>query len=184
VGVKVSGVNRYYFEQSNGLHDEIISLHDFILPAGTALWNFRQTISSEIAASPDIGAAELAKRYNKAPGSRGTTNLLVAFRDISWEDQRERLAEIALVNIVALYEIWCDAICEQLGDKDLSVKLQFPTDATRSSGVGFALDQLLANQNSSITGSIYPALIRSKKYSLLSLDNLLKCFRYFKELRN
>ena len=30
-------------------------------------------------------------------------------------------------------------ICEQLGNKELSVKLQFPTDATRSSGVGFAL---------------------------------------------
>jgi len=189
---KPSRINRYFFEQSNAFHDEIISLHDFILPTATALWSFRHTVNADIVSfrrgewgdPTDTLVKALAKKYNTAPNTRDSTNLLVAFSDISWESQRERLAEVCLVNIIAIFESWCEEICQLFGRKKLATKLQNPTNPTRSDGVGYVIDQITASQHSAITGSIYPTLIQSKKYSLPTLDSLLKCFRYFKELRN
>ncbi len=177
-------VQRYFFRKTNDLHNEIISLHDFVLPMATALWNFRQVIDSEIAKETPPTAAQLAKKYNTAPRTRGSTNLIFPFHTISWDEQRQRIAELALVNIIALYEVWCEEICGYLGDGELAIRLQFPTNASKTKGVRSAIDELTVTESAPIKGSIYPALILSKKYSLSSLDNLLRCFRYFKELRN
>jgi len=106
------------------------------------------------------------------------------FHAISWEEQRQRIAEIALVNVIAIYEVWCEEMCNKLGHDDLAVRLQFPTNAARTRGVGSAIDQLTSSGSAALKSSIYPALTLSKKYSIGSLDNLLKCFRYFKEMRN
>lgn len=176
-------MNRYFFDCTNDLHDSIVSLHDFVLPTATSLWHFRQVVRDEIAANPAVTASYLAQKFNKAPGTRGSTNLITPFQLHQWEDQRERLAEVALVNVIALYEIWCDQICEVF-NMDIAFKLQFPSNATRTSGVGFALDQLRLQQSPIIEATIYRSLVRAKKYSLPTLDALLRCYRYFKELRN
>ncbi|MGF7211962.1 hypothetical protein GGE65_006584 [Skermanella aerolata] len=177
-------MNKYFFQETNDFHDEIISLHDFVLPAATALWNFRQTIGDEIKNNSKVTATELAAKYNTAPTTRVSTNLITPFRDHTWDQQRERLAEVALVNVIALFEIWCDELAELFGRKELAIKLQFPTGPHNTDGVGFALSELAAVKSPAIANSIYSSLSRTKKYSLSKLDNLLKCFRYFKELRN
>ncbi|MDP1840210.1 MAG: hypothetical protein Q8N31_23445 [Reyranella sp.] len=177
-------MNRYFFDCTNELHDSIVSLHDFILPTATALWHFRQVVQGEIAANPAATAAYLAKKFNSAPGTRGTTNLITPFQVHQWEAQRERLAEVALVNVIALYEIWCEAICDEFQNPDLAIKLQFNSNPTRSSGIGFALDQLRSNLSSTVENSLYRSLTKVKKYSLPTLEALLLCYRYFKELRN
>jgi hypothetical protein len=179
-----SRINHYFFDESNQLHNEIISLHDFVLPAASAIWNFREIIQSEIRADRLVSVKELSDKYNTAPRTRGSTNLITPFCDISWDEQREKLAEIALVNIIAIYEIWCDEICEAFGLGDLAIKLQFPTNGTATKGVRSAITELIGSGKSWITDSIYPSMKATKKYSFASLDNLLKCFRYFKELRN
>ncbi len=177
-------VQRFFFEESNNLYNEIISLHDFVQPMSTAMWHFRHVIDQELRADTPLNAAQLAKKYNTAPKTRGTTNLLHPFNTISWDDQRQRIAELALVNIIAIFEVWCDEICTKLGRDDLAIRLQFPTNATRTKGAGSAIDELTTTESSPLRGAIYPALVRSRKYSLSHLDNLLKCFRFFKELRN
>lgn len=177
-------VQKYFFECSNSLHNEIIGLNNFVLPICTALWNFRKTVADEVAENSSVSAESLAKKYNKAPGARGTTNLLTAFRDTSWDEQLQGVAELYLIGIISVYEYWCDEITEKLDNPDLAIKLQFPTNATATSGVGYAINQITQNQSATICGAIYPSLTRSKKYSLSHLENLLKCFRYFKELRN
>ena len=177
-------IQKYFFPATNNLHEEIVSLHDFVLPAATALWHFRSVIEQETRENPTVSAAELAIKYNQAPGTRMTTNLIVPFRDHDWEAQRERLAEVALVNIIALYEVWCEEICDILGRSDLAIKLQFPTNSTKTNGICFAISELKANKSTIIPDSIQPALRSSKKYSLQSLDSLMRCYRFFKETRN
>ncbi|TDH61159.1 hypothetical protein E2C06_18135 [Dankookia rubra] len=179
-----SSKNKYFFSETNELHDEIISLHDFVLPAATALWNFRAVIEEEFEKNSVVSVSDLAHKYNTAPGTRGSTNLITPFRTHTWEMQRDRLSEVALVNIIALYEIWCERICQIFGNSDLAIKMQFPSGVTAVNGVLFAINQLQATGSVAISNSIQPSLRQSKKYSLVSINNLLKCYRYFKELRN
>jgi hypothetical protein len=97
-------INRYFFEETNNLHDEIISLYDFVLPTATALWQFRKVIEEEVKREPSPKTSDLSRRYNTAPGTRGSTNLITPFVNHTWDTQRERLAEITLVNVIAIYE--------------------------------------------------------------------------------
>lgn len=177
-------MNKYFFDQTNVLHDEIVSLHEFILPTSTALWNFRKIIADELNQRPGMTVSELSHKYNTAPGTRGTTNLKIPFITHTWERQRERLAEVALIGVIALYEIWCEQLCNFFARDELAIKLQFPSNATQTNGVHFAITEMAINASSIITTSIYPCLVSSPKYDLQNIDNLLKCFRYFKELRN
>lgn len=177
-------VQRFYFEESNDLHNAIIALHDFVLPMATAMWHFRQVIDEELKSDAPPTAAQLAGKYNVAPNTRGTTNLIFPFSEITWEEQRQRIAELALVNIIAIYEIWCDEICTKLGRSDLAIRLQFPTNAAGTKGVKSVVEELVVTESLPLKGAIYPALTSSKKYSMASIDALLTCFRYFKELRN
>jgi hypothetical protein len=177
-------MKKYFFEQTNTLHDEIVALHDFVLPTSTALFHFRSVIEKELADDPSVAIAKLSAKYNVAPGTRGSTNLKTAFSSHTWEEQRIRLAEVALVGVIALYEIWCDQICDVFARPDLAVKMQWPTNKTATSGVRFAIAELTVSPSPIIASSIYPGLVTAKKYSFSHLDSLLKCFRYFKELRN
>jgi hypothetical protein len=173
-------MKRYFFEQTNGLHDEIVALHDFVLPTSTALWHFRKVIADELGRDRLTTIASLSKLYNTAPGTRSSTNLKTAFVTHTWEKQRERLAETALIGIIALYEIWCEQLCGIFRRDDLAVKLQFPSNATHTNGIKFAISIMSAPLSTIIAASIYPSLTASKKYDLNNVDNLLKCFRYFK----
>ena len=156
-------INRYFFEVSNELHDEVVSLHDFVLPTATALWNFRSVIDAELHAIPSPSATDLSRKYNKAPNTRGSIDLIVPFRDITWDNQRERLAEIALVNIIALYESWCEEVCTLFGRTDLIAGLQFPTNAMMSKGVRFVTCEIINGYSGPVESNIYPSLIKSKK---------------------
>jgi hypothetical protein len=177
-------MKKYFFEQTNAMHDEIVALHDFVLPTSTALYHFRSVIVDELARRPPPSVADLAQKYNVAPGTRGSTNLRTPFEAHSWEMQRERLAEVALIGVIALYEMWCEQICEMFGRPELAVKLQFPTNASATKGIRFALAELSTAQSQLLSHVVYPSLVLAKKYALPTLDNLLRCFRYFKELRN
>jgi hypothetical protein len=79
-------------------------------------------------------------------------------------------------------------MCDLFNRKDLSVRLQFPSNHQNTDGVMSALNELtrqLTRQTSPIIhDAFFNGLTASKKYSISTLDNLLKCFRYFKELRN
>lgn len=177
-------VQRFYFEESNNLQNEIIALHDFVLPMSTAMWQFGNTIKQELQSASPPNAAQLAKKYNTAPKTRGTTDLIHPFNTISWDAQLQRIAEISLVNVIAIFEVWCEEICTKLGRPDLAIRLQFPTNASKTKGVGSAIAEITVSESNALKDSIYAALINSKKYSFSTLDNLLKSFRYFKELRN
>jgi hypothetical protein len=182
----VPQINRYAFEATNNLHRSIVSMHDFILPASTALWQFRKVIIDEYR---DFSRPKmidyLYTKYNTAPGTRASTNLITPFVKHTWEMQRDRLAEITLINIIAIYEFWCDEICSVFGRPQLANRLQFPSNAAGTNGILSVLTEMKTNNISPMMRkSVYPGLIATGKYSLATLNNLLKCFRYFKELRN
>src|ERR1700730_5241202 len=68
--------------------------------------------------------------------------------------------------------------------RDLIPRLQFPSNEQHTDGVLMGLSELTLNTSPVMSSAFYRGLTASKKYSLYTLNNLLKCFRYFKELRN
>lgn len=92
-------------------------------------------------------------------------------------------ARLLLIEFCALYEAWIDGVLEELGHNSIHAKnLQFPT--TPSAGVSVALAALLANISPELQQCIYPVLKTNRKNSFGKLENLLVCYRFFKEARN
>lgn len=108
---------------------------------------------------------------------------------ITWEQQQEQFAKFLLFEFCALYETWCEIVVDQLAlDSNLKKELQFPTKGTTqgvpSKGVGVAMSLLAAHPSPVFRSAIQPSLLSNRKYSPMHLEELLQCYRYFKELRN
>ena len=103
-------IYKYFFEVSNNLHSETIGMQDFVQPMATAMWNFRQVIRAEMDSFPTPTKQQIARKYNVAPHTRGTTDLIYPFQGITWNEQKSRIAEISLINLIAIYEVWCEEI--------------------------------------------------------------------------
>ena len=177
-------MQNFFFEASNDLRSEIESLNEVALPMCSALWNFRKTIAGEYAENESVSLEHLKEKYNDAPGARRSANLRLAFIDTSWEEQLKSVSELYLIGIISTYEYWTERLTSEMDEPSLYIKLQFPSNSTRTNGVGFALNEMNGTESDPIRDEVYPSLVRSSKYSIQSLEALLKCFRYFKELRN
>jgi hypothetical protein len=51
-------------------------------------------------------------------------------------------------------------------------------------GINWALNQLLTTKSPLTVKCVHPELCRGKYYGLSKIDALIKCYRFFKELRN
>ena len=93
-----------------------------------------------------------------------------------------------LVEICALYEAWCEGALSELGfNEKHSKSMQYPTTFSGgkpTKGVASFLLVVLAKQSKVTSTCIYPALINSSRHDLPHIEELLICYRYFKELRN
>lgn len=135
------------------------------------------------------GASELDLEARFVRGSRiNGANLRRACIDQTWEQQLEIFSNILLTNLFAIYESWIASVLHTLGHSNQSLEkgLQFPT-VTRGgkvSGARRVIALLTATESIAIKNNFYGKLKRNSKYSEPVLDNLLLCYRYFKEVRN
>lgn len=172
------------------------NLFDFVWPASVALWNLQWQAKGFIAQVPEATVEELHARFVSGSGVRGA-NLKQLAADTAWEELQQWFARLLLSESFALFEGWIEAAFEELqvplyirgqGKSSLDKKLQFPSkfDAGRLvDGVGAALAKVQLNPSSGLVSNcIYPVLIKNKKYSLAYLENLITCYRAFKEVRN
>lgn len=177
-----------FFHTSRIFFDELTKLFDFVWPTAAALWNLRWQVRGYMQTRPQATVEELNNRFVYGSGIHGV-NLKRACIDLSWEQQQEELAKFVLLNLVSLYEGWAGGLLSELGTlSQTRVKmLQFPTslDAKgKRAGVWQAIDELRASESEPLRDEVYPELLKHKKNSKSFLDELLTCFRYFKECRN
>ena len=179
---------------SNALTD----LFDFVWPTAVALWNLQWQAKGFIAQRPNANVAELNSRFVLGSGIRGA-NLHRVANDTTWAEMQQWLARLLLSETCALFEGWIEAALDELAlpqtirkggtRSSLDQKLQFPTtkDATGipSNGVEFAIDQIQGAVGSRwIQTCFHPTQLKNKKHSQPNLENLLICYRAFKEVRN
>jgi hypothetical protein len=110
-------------------------------------------------------------------------DILGMYKKVTWEEQKIRFAEIILTNIFAVYESWARRLIDTtqmatagFEDRDLS-----NFGSGRRPGLQAFLNQV--NATSSPT-TLQPAFRAHRKVHAAQLMDMLRCYRYFKELRN
>lgn len=176
-----------FFQTSERTTDQITEIYDFIWPTAAAMWNLRWQVDGYLRASPNADTKELSGRFLSGSGIR-SADLKKTCLKTSWENQQNNFAKFLLIEFCALYESWCEGVSTELAlpkklKESTTNNLQFPSSA-RDGGVSTVFAQINAQQCAAMHSTIYPQLKKHRKNSITNLENLLVCYRYFKEARN
>lgn len=180
---------KLFFEISEGVASRLTAVFDFVWPTVAAMWRLRGQVGEYLAANSEASSTELVEEFMAGSGIHWA-NLRRSCWDTSWETQKEEFSRILLIQVCALYESWCSGVMRELEiadpDDKLSKGLQFPTQTVkgRRRGVQPTLQKLNVGTSAVMTGALYAALTANKKHSRAHLEELLICYRYFKEARN
>lgn len=178
---------KLFLHTSRQIARRLTEVFDFVWPTATAIWNLRWQVAGFVAACPEATDLELNGRFNVGSGVHGA-NLRRACIDSSWEDQQQEFARFLLFEFCALYESWCESALHELTSPlGLSKHLQYPTtikNGIASGGFQYAISSIASTNSPSMVGSIYPTIAQNKKNSPKHIEQLLTCYRYFKEVRN
>lgn len=164
----------------------LTEVFDFVWPTAAAIWNLRWQVNGLISVSPDMSNEQLLGRFVTGSGIRGA-NLRRACVDSTWTDQQQEFARFLLFEFCSMYEAWCEGCLQELGENsELSKHLQFPTTITagKINGITYALNSINARTSAVLSAAVTPTLQSNKKNSKPHLEELLVCYRYFKEARN
>lgn len=174
-----------YFIATQNAFDRITEMFDVIHPITVSYWNMKSEILGLKALDPDITESKFNARYNIAHVVHGVS-FKHSFIDMDWDDFTENVGWIVLNNVISIYEGWLkelhddvfnDSACE-LKEKEM----QFPTNGVK--GIIPEMTRLTAAQSTLVKNGFYNFFITKPHYSSVPLDNLLYCYRYFKEMRN
>lgn len=182
-------MRKLFFRASNDVIQQITDLYDFVWPTASAMWNFRWQVKGFVneVGLDNVTQQNLLARFDWGSGIHGV-NLKSAILQKTWEQQQEQFARFLLVNLIAIYEGWIDELQAVLGfSKTVATHLQFPSGIDKnghSTGVGTAISQITANRSATLQNAFYATLQGHDKNSLAQLENLLACYRFFKECRN
>lgn len=176
----------YFFKTTTDAHDLITRLFDFVWPTAAAMWNLRWQVTGYLSVVPNATDNQLKARFSE--GSDLTPgNLKRACVDHSWDDQKEDFARIILINLISIYESWTAELLDDLNSNNRIMRnaLQYPDSSAKDGkGVTWAVSELTKVESSALRTSLYPKFAASNRYSFSKLEALLRCFRYFKEVRN
>ena len=176
---------KYFFDSTKIASAQITDLFDFVWPTVTALWNLRWEVSGYLYQRGDeVTKEELNKKFvNNEKFIR--PNLYRSCVEFDWENQKENFAKIVLINLFAYHESWIENLLTELGlnTKSRQKGLQFPSTGSNN-GVNEIIADLLNVSSPILANAFFNTYSSNKKYSLSKLNNLLICYRYFKECRN
>jgi len=181
-------MKKLFFSASNDVIDQVTDLYDFVWPTASAMWNFRWQIKGFVneVGSDNITDKDLLNRFDWGSGIHGV-NLRRACLEKTWIKQQEQFAKFLLINLFAIYEGWIDALKTTLRfSGNIAKQLQFPQQIKdgKPYGVRNALTHITTVTSPILQNAFYPTLLAHSKNSFAQLDNLLICYRFFKECRN
>jgi hypothetical protein len=181
-------MEKLFFDISKQIFMQVTNMYDFIWPTSVALWNLRWQVKGYIETNPNTTHEELESRFVSGSKIHGV-NVQRAFIEHSWEEQQEQFAKFLLINTCALYEAWVKGILLTLKVTvvDFEKQLQFPTEiilSGKKKGVWNVVETINNSESEMLVNAFYKNLLSHKKNSKSKLDNLLICYRYFKEVRN
>lgn len=177
-----------FFDSSKLLFSQITNMFDFAWPMVAGMWNLRWQVNGYIYANPASTVDELSEKFTKGSGG-DRANLVRACQDFTWDDQKEQFAILLLVNSFAFYESWVSNILKELGYeskelKNLETLMQKWDDKSKTWGLHVVINTVIEPYSDVMHDLFYKHYSSRKKNSLNKLNNLMVCYKCFKELRN
>lgn len=182
-------VDKFIFlPESRDALNAITGSFDFVWPTAAAMWNLRWQVQGYVQAVPTATVEDLFGRFVAGSGIHGA-NLKRSCLEQTWEEQQERFAAFLLTALFGYYEHWESQVVDKLSLESFGMSpksLQFPshTHKGRPAGIGVLFSTIAANKSIPLEGFLYPELAQHRLNSIARIEGHLKCYRYFKELRN
>ena len=184
----------FFLATQHGI-DNLTEAFDLIHPIRSSLWNMKAEIAGLKMLDPSISEAKLKSRFSIVP-EIGGVNYTRAFSDWDWEKIQTELAWILLNTIFVVYEGWLQELHDTVFSTtsgNLNIEyMQFPCDPSSTERYGRSpknivdeIARLKTSRSLMLEGTFYNLYrTRPRRTTATSLNNLMYCYRYFKELRN
>jgi hypothetical protein len=175
---------RLFFTSSQAFHTQLTALYDLINPTAAAMWNLRWQVRGYLGERENADNRELYGRFVAGSGI-GSANLRRHSVERTWEEQLGELSLLMLFSAIGLYEGWTFAL--EVGSNAQRDRLQFPSRGVTGRttlGVGDTVAALQSTPSRLLDLAYGPGLRSSRRYLPERLDDMLVCYRCFKEIRN
>lgn len=173
----------FAFPETDEAAREITRLFDFVWPTAAALWNLRWQVSGFLTAVPDASSQDVAGRFVSGSGIVGA-DVKGMVTKLTWEEQKDRFAEFILTNVFAVYESWARRLISSTGVRKMSDRDLYRIGNGSTSGLPAFISHVTATPSATMQTAFQPAFMRHKKVHVTELENMLRCYTYFKEIRN
>jgi hypothetical protein len=188
------------FDATTDFFSEFTRVNDFAQICAASVWTMRWQVKGFFAEAGFYGdppvrprESDLKSRFLAGSGLNGAN-----FRSLvdgqTWPEQASILAEMTLLTFTSIFEGWTDAIGNECGlTKEDREALQWPGHSkyprynkvgSPKPGIREALEAGRAKTSALMGTCFYPVYKSDRKYSLAQLDELMICYRYWKEIRN
>lgn len=161
------------------------SLCDIMHPVTVSMWNTRSQVIGTYTVSPSVAPKQIAAKYELGCKIHGV-NYKKVFVETPWEDHEQNIAWLFLNGIFPIFEGWLTDLRDKVfttanGNLDVQA-MQYPS--SRASNILTEITRLTATECDLIKDAFYSSYASKKHRSFSNLDNLLICYRFFKEMRN
>ena len=167
-----------FFTATQNALKNITSTFDVTWPIVVSLWSMRCQVNGVLSQCPNVTEQQLAARFCILGAEKRGVDFMKSFSSKSWMEQQGDFAWILLNAIFPIYEGWLEELRDDVFPSMNMKNMQYPTD------INSEISRLTALASPLLTAGFYPeySQLRDRCYS--KIENLLKCFRYFKEMRN
>lgn len=198
----LSQARRYFFSCTDDAVDRMTELFDFVWPAVSAFVFARSKACRYSTVTGNERQLALAAYFNSPQNIREEyrsinglkrANLDKAFIQTDWPVQEQVFARLVLVNVFAIYEGWLEDLVDEFytrpedqrpWKKKFITASQFHFATSKHNDWTWAMNELHAKRSAALEACFGISLRGKRLYSSLKALNLLRCYRYFKELRN
>lgn len=175
-----------FFQATKNALVTLTSLCDLIHPLTVAMWNTRSQVIGTYSVNPNVTPHQMASKYGLGSGIHGV-NYKRAFVETSWDVHQENIAWLMLNSIIPIYESWITSLHDQVfTDTNGNISLSAMKNPITSKGGGIVaeINRLTATESQVIKNAYYAEYSAKRHRCFPKLNNLLICFRYFKQMRN
>ncbi len=173
----------FAFSETDEAASEITRLFDFIWPTAVALWNLRWQVDGFLTAVPGATHEDVASRFVVGSGINGADIRAMSI-NTSWDDQKTRFAEFVLTNIFAIYESWARSLLRAVHVTSLKDQDLYREGDGSSTGLAAFLSKVNSTPSAVMQSAFQNSFLGHKKVFVAQQSGMLKCYKYFKELRN
>lgn len=161
-------------------------MSDLIHSLTVAMWNTRSQVIGTYTIYPEATGKQLAAKYGLGSRIHGV-NYKRTFVDTSWEAHQESIAWLFLNNIIPIYEAWVASLKTETfpaTNGNISPGAMKNPITAAGGGIVSEINKLTVSESQIIKDAFYSRYSNKKHRCFANLNNLLICFRYFKQMRN